>query len=100
MKIPVWIEPIANNGYRARGLEPFGLSGEGATREEAIARLRDELNNRLRQGAEIVAVDVPDQENPWLAMAGMHDPNDPLVQAWKKEMAAYRQEVENDPDAL
>jgi hypothetical protein len=37
-------------------------------------------------------------ENPWLAMAGMHDPNDPLVQEWKQEMAAYRQQVEDDPN--
>ena len=38
--------------------------------------------------------------NPWLAMAGMHDPNDPLVQEWKQEMAAYRQEIDSDPDAI
>ena len=30
-------------------------------------------------------------ENPWLALAGMHDPNDPLIQDWKQEMAAYRE---------
>lgn len=39
------------------------------------------------------------EANPWLAMAGMHDPNDPLIQEWKREMARYRQEIENDPDA-
>jgi hypothetical protein len=37
-------------------------------------------------------------ENPWLALAGMHDPNDSLIQEWKQEMAAYRQEIEDDPD--
>ncbi len=36
--------------------------------------------------------------NPWLALAGMHDPNDRLIQEWKQEMAAYRQEIEDDPD--
>jgi predicted RNase H-like HicB family nuclease len=36
MQIPVLVEPIAGDGYRARGTEPFGLSAEGATRAEAL----------------------------------------------------------------
>jgi hypothetical protein len=37
MQIPVFIETVARNGYRARGLEPFAFSARGATREEALA---------------------------------------------------------------
>ena len=31
MQIPILIEPVAGNGFRFRGGEPFGLSVEGAS---------------------------------------------------------------------
>ena len=34
--IPVLIEPIANNGFRATGGLPFAITVEGATRDEAL----------------------------------------------------------------
>ena len=40
MNIPVLIEPIANNGFRATGGLPFEITVEGATRDEALGRLR------------------------------------------------------------
>ena len=98
MQIPVLVEPMANNGFCARAGAPVSLSAEGATREEALAKLRQLLAGQLQNGKQLIALEVPAQDNPWLAMAGMYDPNDPLVQEWKEAMAAYRQEVENDPD--
>jgi hypothetical protein len=97
MQIPVLLEPVANNGYRATTNSPVPLSVEASTREEAMAKLRDQLAGRLKSGAELVAIDAP-PENPWLAMAGIFDPDDPLVQDWKRAMEEYRREVENDPD--
>jgi predicted RNase H-like HicB family nuclease len=99
MQIPVLVEPVANNGFRAKTGEPLSLSADGATPEEAVRNLRAAIDRQLKNGKQLLSVDIT-AENPWLAMAGMHDPNDPLVQEWKKEMAAYRKEVENDPDAL
>lgn len=99
MQIPVLIEPIAQNGFRAKAGEPLPLTAEGATRDEALRKLRDLLDCRVGNGTELVAVDVPTETSPWLAMAGMYDPNDPEVKEWEKEMAAYREEIENDPDA-
>jgi predicted RNase H-like HicB family nuclease len=96
MQIPVLVEPVANNGYRASAGEPLPLSAEGATPEEAVRNLRAALVHQLKDGKQLSSVDIA-SENPWLAMAGMHDPTDPLVQEWKQEMAAYRQEVEDDP---
>ena len=58
MQIPILVEPIAGNGYRARGAEPFSLTGEGATPEAAVARLKEQLQARLRQGAVAVEVGV------------------------------------------
>jgi len=97
MQIPVLVEPVANNGFRAKAGEPLPVSAEGATPEEAVRNLRAAMDRHLRDGKQLRAVDIG-TENPWLALAGMHDPNDPLVQEWKREMAAYRQEIEDDPD--
>jgi len=99
MQIPVLVERVANNGFRARAGEPLPLSAEGATPEEAVRNLRTELDRQIENGKQIRSIDI-DSENPWLAMARMHDPHDPLIKEWKQEMEAYRQEVENDPDRL
>jgi predicted RNase H-like HicB family nuclease len=48
MQIPVLIEPVARNGYRARVLEPYAVSAKGATREEALAKLRAKIEKRLK----------------------------------------------------
>jgi hypothetical protein len=39
MQIPVLVERVKGNGYRARGTEPFAISAKGSTREEALAKL-------------------------------------------------------------
>ena len=59
MKIPVWIEPVAGNGYRARGGEPLLVVGEGATPAEALEQLKHGLQRRLDAGARLVELDVP-----------------------------------------
>lgn len=97
MHIPVLIEPVANHGFRARAGEPLPGSAEGATPEEALHNLRAALERQLKNGKQLRSVDLA-AENPWLALAGMHDPTDSLIQEWKQEMAAYRQEIEDDPD--
>lgn len=97
MQIPVLVEPVANNGFRAKAGGPLPLTAEGATADEAVRNLRAAMDRQLKNGKQLLSVDVA-AENPWLAMAGVHDPNDPLIQEWKKDMAAHRQEVEDDPD--
>lgn len=102
MEITVLIEPVANNGYRAKTGEPLPLTADGTTREEALRKLRELLNQRLRHGSELISVDLQADpaDNPWLAMAGMYDPNDPLVQDWLREVERYREEVDQDPNYL
>ena len=99
MHIPVLIEPVAGNGFRARGMEPFALSGEGPTREEALAKLRDQLDARLKSGAEIMGLEVPAPPNPWVEFAGMFK-DDPLFDDWQKAIEEYRREVDADPNYL
>jgi predicted RNase H-like HicB family nuclease len=96
MQIPVLVELVANNGFRAKAGEPLALCADGATPEEAVRNLRVALDQHLA-GKQLTSVEMA-VDNPWLALAGMFDPGDPLVQEWKQEMAEYRQEVERDPN--
>jgi hypothetical protein len=97
MQIPILIEPVAGNGYRSRGGEQFALSAEGATREEVLAKLRDQLQTRLRNGSEVVSLEVPVGPHPLAEFAGMFK-DDPLFENWQKAIAKYRREVDADPD--
>jgi predicted RNase H-like HicB family nuclease len=98
MQIPVLIEPIAGNGYRARGAEPFAHVAEGPTREAALNKLKEQLQARLQAGAEIVTLDLPAAHHPWMEFAGMYSPDDPLVQDWKEAMAEYRRKIDEHPE--
>lgn len=100
MDIPALVEPVAGNGYAAKTGEPLPLRAEGPTPDAALKNLQDLIVRRLSGGTRIVAVTVADAKNPWAAMAGMYDPNDPDVQEWIRAMAEYREEVENDPNYL
>jgi len=96
MQIPVLLERVKGNGYRARGKEPFAVSAKGATREEAIAKLRSKIKARLKNGTEVIGVEIGAPSNPWQEFAGMFK-DDPWIDDWVKSMAEYRQQVEDDP---
>jgi predicted RNase H-like HicB family nuclease len=91
VRIPVIIERVAGNGYRASGGEPLGLIAEGSTREAALQELRSLLEARIAGGAEITSIELPEDHSahPWLAFAGMFR-DDPLVEEWKRVMASRR----------
>ncbi len=89
MEIAVVVERVKGNGYRARGGEPFALTGRGATREEALRKLRDKIRSRLKNGVEVVALEVGAESNPWVEFAGMFK-DDPMLDEWKDAMAEYR----------
>jgi hypothetical protein len=90
MQIPVLVEPIANNGYRARSGEPLVLEAQGATEEEAIANFKAMLAAKIAAGTKVVAVDVPGTtENPWLKGAGMFK-DDPMFDLWQESIAERR----------
>jgi predicted RNase H-like HicB family nuclease len=99
MQIPVLVERLKDNGYRARGKEPFAVSAKGATREEALAKLRAKIKTRLKKGTEIVGLELDPQPRPLAEFAGMFK-DDPLFDDWQKAIAEYRRQVDNDPDYL
>lgn len=90
MDIPVLVEPVANNGFRAVSGEPLHLETEAPTREEAIWKLRQLIERRVAAGAEVIAVSVGTSVHPLAAFAGTLK-DDPSVKPWKQAMADYRQ---------
>ena len=98
MPIQVLIEPVANHGFRATSGEPIPLSVEAPTREQALAKLKKRLQARLKNGAELVPLEVAPRPHPWMEFAGMYDPNDPVVQDWEKATAAYRRKIDEHPE--
>jgi predicted RNase H-like HicB family nuclease len=96
MQIPVLIEPVQNNGYRATTGLPLVVSAQGATREEALLHLQQALQTRLSNGTELTAVEVA-TEHPLARFAGMFKDN-PLFDEWQQAIAEYRQQVEDDPE--
>lgn len=99
MEIPVLIESVAGNGYRAKSGEPLALNAEGATRDEALANLRQLVSQRLKAGAEMATLRLadPPQGNPWVEFAGMFK-DDPYFEEVMEIMAENRRTMDADPD--
>ncbi len=94
MQLPVLVEPGAGNGYRACTGQPLDLSVEGATREEAVHRLRqEEIEGRLATGAESLPLEIATPAHPLAAFAGMSRDN-PLFDEWQEAMAEIRRQPE------
>jgi hypothetical protein len=101
MQIPILVEPVTNNGYRATCGPPLAVSAEGATRDEAVDKLERLLRDRLSNGAEIVAAEVPARvvENPWVKYAGMFK-DDPMFAEVVEIMEENRRKDDADPGYL
>ncbi len=98
MTIPVLIEPIANDGFRATGGPPFAVTAQGTTREEALARLREAIDQRMVEGSVLVPLEIDTtEENPWNAVVGMLR-DDPLFDEWQEAIAENRRGVDEDAD--
>ena len=101
MDVPVIIEPVTGNGYRATGAGGLsvGLTAEGATAAEAIDRLADQVRVRVNAGAKVAQVNVVAGAAPWTQDAG-YLRDDPLYEPWRAAMEEYRRQLDEDPEAL
>lgn len=97
MEIPVLIEPVAGNGYRASSGPPLGLNAEGPTRDEALANLRRLLDERISGGAQMTVLRLPETANPWVEFAGMFK-DDPYFDEWQRTIADNRRKDDQEPD--
>jgi hypothetical protein len=63
----VIIERVTGSGYRVTGAGGLsvGLTAEGATAEEAIDRISEQIQTRLDAGAKLTAVTVATDAAPW-----------------------------------
>ncbi len=97
MLVPVLVERVKGNGYRARGSEPFAVSAKGATREEALAKLRAKIQTRLQKGTELVGLELGPQPHPLAEFAGMFK-DDPDFEDVLKIIADNRKRMNEDPN--
>src|SRR5438128_2405314 len=99
MQIPVLIEPMNDHGYRATIGPPVAMTAEGATREEALQRLREALEQRLAAGGEIIALETSATEHPLApyAGAGMFKDN-PLFEQWQQAIEEYRRQRDDESE--
>lgn len=98
MQIPVLIERVAGSRFRARGLDLSAASADGATQQEALENLRKLLQGSVPPQAWLVALQLTtNQESPLDRVAGIFDPEDPLVQEWKQIMAENRKTADMGP---
>jgi hypothetical protein len=92
MQIPVAIEPTGSGGFRAQSVPPFTSVAEGQTSDEAISKVRAELNKEVAAGKRLVLVDVAaNEDNPWLAMAGWLK-DDPMFDEWQAAIRENRRQ--------
>ncbi len=101
MTYEVLLENERERSYTATLLGWPKLSVSATTREEALGRLRETLEQRLAK-AEVVTieVDLPRQPNPWHKLAGVYQDH-PLFDELLAEMEADRRELdakELDPE--
>jgi len=95
MQIPVLIEPVAAVGFRARTGEPLPLSAEGATRAEALGKLQEMLENKLKNGSELATLDLGPRPHPLAEFAGRYA-NDPMIEEWREAVEEYRRQKNDE----
>lgn len=94
MAIPILVEPVSGNGYRATSGGPLGLEIEAPTRGAAIDQLRALIDRRIAAGAEVVGLAIGGSQHPLAPFAGMLK-DDPLLHEWKNAMAEYCAQADN-----
>jgi len=96
MQIPVVVERVKGNGYRARCAEPVSISARGPSRDEALRKLSAKIQARLKNGTELIALEVAAQPHPLAEFAGMFK-DDPLFADVLKIIAENRKQMDADP---
>lgn len=97
MELAVLIEPLATGGYRATSPPPLACSAEGATAEEAFAKLQQLVEGRLAVGAKVVPMTVRSDVHPIAKSAGVFKDN-PLFDEWQAAIAEYRRQRDAELD--
>jgi hypothetical protein len=92
MELSVFVRQTDGNHFRAWCEQPLQASVEGATREEALAKLRDELEAMTR-GVEVVRLTI----GPRIPSTPTW-PDDQITRDWLAGIAAAREAADKTPD--
>ncbi|HEV3385059.1 MAG TPA: hypothetical protein VG097_09590 [Gemmata sp.] len=92
MELSVLIQQTAGNGFRAWCGEPIPTTAEGATREEALSKLRAALETKTL-GVEVVRLNI----GPNVATSPVW-PDDQITRDWLAGIAAARESADRTPD--
>jgi len=92
MQIPVVVETLGADRFRAEATAPIGVAAEGKSSEEAVHNLREKIEQERTNGRSIVMLELPSaDERPWMRFAG-HLKDDPLFDEWQAAILEYRQQ--------
>lgn len=79
-----------DNGFRATSGHPIPSVAEEATRDEALARLRFQIDRQLENKVEYLTWQFPDQADVKTPIW----PDDDFTRAWLDGIAEYRRECD------
>ena len=92
MQIPIVIESLPGNRFRAKSTTALPLMVEGNSAEESLRLWRERFASMLPSDAEVVAVEQPASESHAFAKFIGTLKNDRLVELWREGVAEYRRE--------
>ena len=96
MQIPIVVEAVGQDQYRAEAPAPFSVTADGKTSAEAVQNLRERIAEEFSNGRKIVLIDLPmGDENPWIQFAG-HLKDETFLSDFQAGLAEYRRQ--RDPD--
>lgn len=97
---PVSVEQQPNGQWLAQVLGWADCHAEAESRDAAIIRIKQTLNDHLAR-MDVVCINVPTPQtgDPWMKDAGMFA-HEPLFDQVLEEIAAYRQELDADRSEL
>ena len=79
-----------DNGFRAASGHPMPSVAEAATRDEALARLRFQIERQLENQVEFFTWHFPDPDGGKIPIW----PDDEFTQSWLDGIAEYRRECD------
>jgi hypothetical protein len=92
MQLPVIVEHLGDDHFRAEAAVPFSVSAEGKSSQEAVQNLRTRIESEFSNGRQLMMleVNVP-HEHAWMKYVG-HLKDDPLFDEWQAAIREYRRQ--------
>jgi hypothetical protein len=92
MVVDISVRKTAGGRYQASASKPFPAVVEGTTQDEAVNRLRDDLEEGLRNGTTTVRIHIGE------TLPAPVWPNDEFTAAWLDGIRQARAAAETRPD--